>query len=129
MAQQLMWNQIEILYRGQATNGTVVTVEEQAMDKAQRNAGKSVYDTDWWVETLARVLEHWGIQTKQWIDNATRTPRLHFSLGEPQSDLDQQSTSQQPASTPSTGPLTSGPLASGPLSSRLGTKDLGKDKP
>jgi hypothetical protein len=125
MAQQLMWNQIELVYRGQATNGTVITVEEEAMDKAQRNAGKSVYDTDWWVETLARVLEHWGIFTKQWIDNATRTPRLHFSLGEPQIDTGQPSTSQQPTTTaPPTGPLNSGPL-----SSRLGTKDLGKDKP
>ena len=47
-------------FRGQATNGTVVTVDHDVMDVVNKKAGKSVYDSDWWVETLEAVLEPTG---------------------------------------------------------------------
>lgn len=102
MAQQIMWSQVEALYRGQATDGAVVTVAEDAMMLAHRKAGMGVYEADWWVETLTQVLEHWGVYCKRWVDPATQTPRLHFSLGSPKPDIQ------------STGPL-SARIMSGPL--------------
>src|SRR4051794_24149666 len=112
MAQQLMWSQIESLYRGQGTNGTVVTVELDAMDLAQKRAGKSVFDTDWWVETLKQVLDHWGIYSQRWTDAATRMPRVHFSITQPRPgqiiDGTQQPTTQQQ-------PYDSGPINTGTL--------------
>lgn len=129
MAQQMMWDVIESVFRAQSTNGTIVTVDEEAMDLAQKKAGKTVYDSDWWVETLLNVLEHWGIHNKRWVDVATQLPRYHFSLGEAQPGMDPSMPQQQPA--PPTSPLNSGPIGSGPLSSRLGanrlnTQDLDK---
>ena len=109
MSQKLMWNQIESLYRGQGTNGAVVTVEAEAMDLAMRRAGKTVYDTDWWVETLQNVLEHWGIFGQRWTDAATKVPRRHFSLTMPTPG---DGTTQQPYTT-------SGPLNTGSLRERL----------
>ncbi len=79
MAQHMMWDPIAQNYRGQATNGTVVTVDHDVMDMANKKAGKSVYDSDWWIETLAAVLEHWGIYGRRWVDAATKMPRINFS--------------------------------------------------
>jgi hypothetical protein len=128
MAQQLMWNQIETLYRGQGTGGTVVTVESDAMELAQKKAGKGVYDSDWWVETLLNVLEHWGIYAQRWIDAATRVPRMHFSTTparvSPGTDPTQQPSAQEPPAQqppvqqPST---TTTPINTGSLRERLMT--------
>ncbi len=103
-AQRMMWNETERQYRGQASDGAVVTVMEDAMMLAHRKAGNGVFDSDWWVETLTRVLEHWGIYYKRWMDPATNTARMHFTLGQPKPD-----TPQAP------GPLTTR-IMSGPLS-------------
>ena len=119
MSQKLMWNQIETLYRGQGTNGAGVTVEAEALDVAMRRAGKSVYDSDWWVETLQNVLEHWGIYMQRWTDAATRVPRIHFSVSVPRPGV-VPGGAQQPSTT--SGPLkpmTSGPLNTGTLRERL----------
>src|SRR5438105_3020251 len=86
MAQQIMWSYTDRLYRGQAGDGTVVTVTEEAMDVALKKAGKGVFESDWWTETLTVVLEHWGIYGKRWADPATAMPRLHFVKGEPKPD-------------------------------------------
>ena len=83
MAQQMMWSAWESLYRGQGSDGTVITVDEDAMNTALKQAGKGIFDSDWWLETLARVLEHWGIFSKRWTDDATHMPRMHFRLGQP----------------------------------------------
>jgi hypothetical protein len=81
MPSQMMWNVVERLYRGQATDGTVVTVDESAMQAAQKQAGKGIYETDWWRETLPVTLERWGLVAKRWVDEATGMPRAHYSLG------------------------------------------------
>ncbi len=86
MPQMMMWSQFEDLYRGQATDGAVITVADDAMRLTQKKAGNSVYEADWWLETLTRVLEHWGVYCKRWVDPASQVPRLHFSLGDPQPD-------------------------------------------
>lgn len=77
----MMWNQHQDIYRGQATDGTVVTVDQEVMTLAIKKAGKGVYESDWWVESLERVLSHWGISARRWIDATTHTPRAHFSMG------------------------------------------------
>jgi hypothetical protein len=77
---QMMWNHVEALYRGQSPGGTVVTVDQDAMSKALQNAGSSVYDTEWWLETLVTVVEHWGLRAKRWVDPATQVLRFHFRL-------------------------------------------------
>ena len=82
-SQQMMWSIRESLYRGQATDGTVVTVEEPAMMEALKQAGKGIYETDWWRETLPVVLERWGLVAKRWTDDATGMPRAHYTLGTP----------------------------------------------
>ncbi len=111
MLQQLMWNPNESMYRGQAPNGTVVTVTEEAMAVALKNAGKGVFEPEWWLETLERVLMHWGIASKHWIDEATRVPRVNYSISE---------NAKQIAADDSRFP-------SGPLSTRiLSNKDSGK---
>src|SRR5438105_10072653 len=121
MAQPLMWNIYESNYRGQAANGTVVTVEEEAMELARKNAGKSVYETEWWVETLERVLEHWGIYTQRWVDDATQNRRINFTLEPPKgADKEEKKASEQPSLSHSS----SGPLLNRLVSGNLGTKDL-----
>jgi hypothetical protein len=120
----MMWDHITSTYRGQAGNGTVVVVESTAMDLAHKKAGKVVYDSDWWIETLQVTLEHWGVFGRYWMDAATRVPRANFSLDRytdsGKLDADQVSSSSPPP-TP-TRPLSSGPLLnrikSGPLGSR-----------
>ncbi|MFL5734489.1 MAG: hypothetical protein ACJ78Q_14985 [Chloroflexia bacterium] len=128
MAQQLMWNQIEELYRGQGTNGTVITVESDAMQAALNRAGKSVYETDWWIETLQNVLEHWGVYSQRWLDVATRVPRMHFSLtpnrmgpGATQQSPTQQPPVQQSPTQPQAQEPTgnTGPINTGSLRERL----------
>lgn len=106
MAQQMMWNVFQETFRGQASDGTIVTVEKEVMDVAHRKAGAGVYDSDWWPETLTRVLEHWGIYHKKWVDEDTGNPRLHFTNIPPQKSEDTLKT----ASGPLSARLTSGPL-------------------
>ena len=106
MTQQMMWNYTDEIYRGQADDGTVITVAEDAMRVALLKAGRQIFETEWWVETLTSVLEHWGIHGRRWIDDVTRMPRLDFTLGQPKSAPGQ-----------SSGPLSSR-LNSGPLSTR-----------
>ena len=106
MAQQMMWIPFEEQYRGQATQGEVVTVAEDAMKLALKKAGNWVFDSDWWVETLIRVLEHWGIYRKRWLDPATQVVRLHFSVGNPTPDPNDSKTASGPLSTR----ILSGPL-------------------
>lgn len=110
MAQQIMWNQFEGIFRGQASDGTVITIEDEALKMALNKAGNDVFESDWWAETLVRVLEHWGIYGKRWSDDTTHTGRLHFTLGEPK------------AGTGQSGPLTER-LLSGPLSTRMLPKE------
>ena len=108
MPQQMMWNQMERVYRGQASDGTVVTVEEDAMMLAHKKAGNSVYESDWWPETLTRVLEHWGIYSRRWVDEVTFVPRMHFTKGEPAGQGAHTAQAQEQQQ-----------LRSGPLSTRL----------
>jgi hypothetical protein len=124
MAQQLMWDQIEAIYRGQATNSALVTVEQDAMDVALRKAGKVIYDSDWWLETLQNVLEHWGIYGKRWVDPATQLQRVHFTLGEPRKDTDSGQLQQE---TPPAEGTRTGPLTERLISGKLTTRDLTKD--
>ncbi len=111
MAREMMWNEFEGQYRGQAEGGEVVTVAEDAMKLAHKRAGSWAFDSDWWVETLTRVLEHWGLYKKRWVDPSTQVVRLHFTLGEP----------KPAAPIQGTGPL-SARIMSGPL-------NRDKDKP
>lgn len=107
MTQRMMWIQREDAYRGQAADGTVITVAEDAMALAQKKAGNGIYEADWWAETLTRVLEHWGVYCKRWTDPASQVPRLHFTLGEPGPDK---------------------PTPTGPLSARIMSGPLGREK-
>jgi len=107
---RIMWSQAESLYRGQSLTGTVITVDEDALKAALKNAGNSIFDTEWWIETLAVVLERWGLKSKQWTDPATRVLRLHFRVAE--ADAGQPS-----QSSVGTGPLTTRLLNSGKLNS------------
>ena len=127
MAQAMMWDPIVGDYRGQATNGTVVTVDKDVMDMANKRAGKAVYESDWWVETLERVLEHWGIYAKRWVDAASGVPRINFSLDRP-AEVPTKPVEQalpepppQPAKTPS------GPLSKRLMSGPLHVKDSGSE--
>ena len=104
-----MWIHAESVYRGQATDGTIVTVDEDAMQKALKNAGKTVFDTDWWLETLSATLTHWGIGCKRWLDDVTNTPRAHFNLQNPDAGAGEPAT--QPTSTGLLDRLRSSPLS------------------
>jgi hypothetical protein len=126
MAQIMMWDHILSVYRGQASNGTVIVVEPPAMELAHKRAGKTVYDSDWWIETVQRTLEHWGIYARRWVDAATHVPRINYSLTRPGNtgtlsteQLEAPSTPLSSSSLANSGPLLnsgSGPLGSGPLS-------------
>ncbi|HET9496375.1 MAG TPA: hypothetical protein VFR15_19275 [Chloroflexia bacterium] len=78
---QLMWNPFEGQYRGQATTGEVVTVDEDVMNQAIKKAGSGVFEVDWWIESLQDVLQHWGFQSKRWMDPVTGMPRVNYSMG------------------------------------------------
>jgi hypothetical protein len=131
----MMWDQILSVYRGQAGNGTVVAVEPDAMELAQKKAGTGIYDSDWWVETLIVTLEHWGIYGRRWMDGATRVPRASFSLEkytdtgklyEGQVNTAPAASTPAPTAAPTPAPTTtSQPLNSGPLLNRLKSGPLG----
>ena len=111
MAQELMWSQIQAVYRGQATNGVLVVVEDDAMQLALKKAGKTVFDTDWWLETPNDVLEHWGVYAKRLVDEATQVPKTTFKAGEPKS-----------------GSTITNPSLGGPLSTRILSGKLAEDQ-
>jgi hypothetical protein len=119
MPQQMMWNVVERTYRGQAPDGTVVTVDEDAMNLALQKAGKTVFETEWWLDALAPVLQHWGLAGASSIDLATNVPRLHFALGEQKIEEKKGPTEPQ---------FPSGSLLTR-LSDQLSSKDLPNDPP
>ena len=127
---RIMWSQAESLYRGQSLTGTVITVDEDALQAALKNAGNSIFDTEWWIETLTVVLDRWGLKSKQWTDPATQVLRLHFRIADPNANQP----GQPSQSSVGTGPLTtrllnSGKLNSGNLnSSNLNSSKLGSGK-
>ncbi len=131
MAQQMMWDPITVIYRGQATDGTVVTVVQEAMELANKRAGRTVYDSDWWVETVQSTLEHWGLYARRWIDTASRVPRVEFSLGESKSATTQDQVKADAADNPPAnepGKIAgSGPLTNRIMSGPLKAKDTGKE--
>lgn len=104
---RIMWDHVESHYRGQCNSGIVLSIDEDAMNKALKNAGNAVFDTEWWVETLTNVLEHWGLRSKRWMDYSTQMPRVHFRL----------TTDRTP--TGNSGPLGSLPKGTGPLTTRI----------
>lgn len=145
MQQQLMWTAMEARFRGQATNGSIVTVTQDALDMALKHAGRQVYETDWWVETLPQVIQNWGIYYRQTLDKATFNHCVDFShesfetaAPEPADHSFARSSSRASGplgSTPPSGPLpnpgTSGSLSdrlSGPLNNRMLSGPLG-DRP
>jgi|SRR5215203_5033921 len=77
---RIHWDHVEILYRAQCNSGIILSIDDDAMIKALKNAGNVVFDTEWWVETLPNVLEHWGLRSKRWTDPTTQMPRLHYRL-------------------------------------------------
>jgi hypothetical protein len=111
---RIMWSQAEGLYRGQSLTGTVITIDEDALKIALQNAGNTIFDTEWWLETLTIVLDRWGLKVKQWTDPATQVLRIHFRIA----------TEQGPGTGVGTGPLTTRILNSGNLNS--GGLDSGK---
>jgi hypothetical protein len=130
---QIMWSQTEKVYRGQATGGTVISIDEDAMDRALRKAGQSVFECDWWIETLSVVLEHWGLKGKRWMDPATQVPRLHYSLVATEADAPSGPPPPAPPpaqpQTPAPGPLTSRLMNSGKLNSgQLNSGKLSEDQ-
>ncbi len=105
---RILWDHVEAHYRAQCNSGTILSIDEDALIKALKNAGNVVFDTEWWVETLPNVLEHWGLRNKRWTDPATQMPRVHYRL-----TTDRVPTG--PLSPTGTGPLNS----TGPLSDRI----------
>jgi hypothetical protein len=121
---RIMWSQIDSQYRGQSTSGTILTIDEDAMNKAIKNAGNAVFDTEWWVETLGVVLEHWGLRYKRWLDPVTQMPHVHYRLTNDRTPTGSTGPLPGPNGAPAikgTGPLTtrilSGKLNSGNLNS------------
>ena len=115
-----MWNPFEAQYRGQASTGEVVTVDEDVMNHAIKKAGSGVFDVDWWIESLQDVLQHWGYQSKRWIDPATQMPRVNYSFankGAASQTEQPQHTSGFLSKLTSSGPLTTRILNSGRLNS------------
>ncbi|MEO8287689.1 MAG: hypothetical protein ABI670_14775 [Chloroflexota bacterium] len=117
---RIMWSQAEDLYRGQALMGAVITIDEPALQTALKHAGNSVFDTEWWVETLTVVMDRWGLKAKQWTDPATQVLRIHYRT----SDATQNGSGNQVVTGPLTTRLLSGPLNSG----RLGSGMLNPDR-
>jgi hypothetical protein len=110
-----MWSQAESLYRGQSLTGTVITVDEDALKAALKNAGNSIFDTEWWLETMTVVLERWGLKAKQWTDPATQVLRVHFRAAVANGAEPGQAAAS--SSNSGTGPLTTRLLNSGKLNS------------
>src|SRR5690348_4135414 len=112
---KILWDHVESHYRAQSNSGVILSIDDDAMLKALKNAGNGVFDTEWWMETLPNVLEHWGLRSKRWIDPPTQMPRIHYRL-----TADRVPTGPLP--TPPPNPTFSG---TGPLSNRLnGTAPL-----
>ena len=115
---RILWNQVEAIYRGQANSGDIITVDEDAMQRALVNAGNVVFDSEWWVETLPNVLEHWSLGSRRWMDQVTGMPRVHYRLvpeEAPKGRTGPFSSNTGPIQR--TGPLTTRFLNSGKLSS------------
>jgi hypothetical protein len=137
-----MWSHVESQYRAQANSGVIITIDEDAMNKAIKNAGNVVFDTEWWVETLPIVLEHWGLRNKRWLDPTTHMPHVHYRLTNDRvptgttGPLNGEDAVSIPKGTgplmtrilnagkSATGPLDSGKLNSGGLSDRLNSDRL-----
>jgi hypothetical protein len=117
---RIMWSQAESLYRGQSLTGTVITIDEDALNTALKHAGNTIFDTEWWLETLTVVLERWGLRSKEWTDPTTQVLRVHIRTA----------ASDQPADTGvGTGPLTTRLLISGGLdASKVGSGGLSSGK-
>jgi hypothetical protein len=118
---QLMWNPFEGQYRGQASTGVIVTVDEDVMNHAIKKAGTGVFEVDWWVENLQDVLRHWGFESKRWTDPVTQMPRVNYSFA-PKGAV--HSEGEQPSTTSgllhrltNSGPLTTRILNTGKLNS------------
>jgi hypothetical protein len=77
---RIMWSHVESQYRGQSFSGVIITIDEDAMNKVIKQAGNVVFDTEWWIETLAVVFEHWGLKSSRWLDPATQMPHVHYRL-------------------------------------------------
>jgi hypothetical protein len=126
---QLMWNPFEGQYRGQASTGEVVTVDEDVMNHAIKKAGSGVFEVDWWIESLQDVLQHWGYQSKRWMDPVTQMPRVNYvfankGAGSHESEHAHPTTSGILHRLTTSGPLTTRILNSGKLDS--GKLDPGK---
>lgn len=123
MPQQMMWSQMDKVYRAQSTNGTLITVNEEAMDLALKKAGKGVFESEWWMETLEHVLLHWGIVARRWVDEATRVPRIGFSTQTAESERITGDLQSQQTPPPARGPLSTR-ILSNKLSGKLLSGDL-----
>jgi hypothetical protein len=122
-----MWSQVEAIYRGQSLSGTVITIDEEALKTALKNAGNSVFDTEWWMETFNVVLERWGLKSKHWTDPATQVLRIHFRMANEAQAAGDTKVGTGPLTTRllNSGKLNSGSLSSGGLNSgKLGSGGL-----
>lgn len=111
---RILWDHVEAHYRAQCNSGVILSIDEDAMLAALKNAGNVVFDTEWWVETLQNVLEHWGLRSKRWTDPATMMPRVHYRLT---ADRVPTGTTGPIGSSGGTGPLMNRINGTGPLSS------------
>jgi hypothetical protein len=126
---RILWNQFEAVYRGQSNTGTVITVDEDAMQKALVNAGNVVFESEWWMETLTNVLDHWSLGSKRWMDHVTGMPRVHFRLLAEPPPQRTGPFSSNTGNLKGTGPLTTRILNSGRLDSdRLHSGKLKDDE-
>ncbi len=117
---RILWSQIDGHYRGQSNAGVILTVDQDAMNMAIKNAGNAVFDTEWWVETLSVVLEHWGLKSKRTLDHTTQMPHVHYRLttdGIPAGNTDFLNGANGAGPLKGTGPLTTRLLISGKLNS------------
>lgn len=118
---RILWDHIESHYRAQSNSGVIISIDDDAMIKVLKNAGNSVFDTEWWMETLTDVLEHWGLRSKRWTDPATQMPRIHYRLTNERIPTGTTGPIGGSAGSPSqnTGPLTNRINSTGPLSGRI----------
>ena len=114
---RILWNQVEAVYRGQSNSGAVITVDEDAMQRALINAGNAVFDSEWWVESLASVLEHWNLGSQRWMDHVTGMLRIHYRLVTDQPPGRTEPFNAGTGPIKGTGPLTTRILNSGKLDS------------
>jgi hypothetical protein len=96
-------------------------VDEDVMNHAIKKAGSGVFEVDWWIESLQDVLQHWGYESKRWMDPATQMPRVNYSFANKgaasQEEQPNASTSGFLRKLTTTGPLTTRILNSGKLDS------------